>query len=118
LQQMADAFHARHEALYTYSLRDQDAVLVNARIAVIGELPALPQEPTIRAQEHAKATQVRRIYLGGWVEAPVYAFDALAPGQVLAGPALIESATTSVLLRRGDRGHTKSFGWLDVEVAS
>jgi N-methylhydantoinase A len=48
----------------------------------------------------------------------VYAFDALAPGQVLDGPALIESATTAVLLRRGDRARTKSFGWLDVEVAS
>jgi len=118
LQQMAEAFHARHEELYTYSLRDQDAVLVNARIAVIGELPSLPQEPTVRAQAPAEPTQVRRIYLGGWVGAPVYAFDALAPGQVLEGPALIESATTSVLLRRGDRAHTKSFGWLDVEVAS
>jgi N-methylhydantoinase A len=118
LQQLADAFHARHEELYTYSLRDQDAVLVNARIAVIGELPGLPQEPTVRAQEPAKPTQVRRIYLGGWVEAPVYAFDALAPGQALAGPALIESATTSVLLRRGDRAHTKNFGWLDIDVAS
>ena len=40
LQQMADAFHSRHEELYTYSLRDQEAVLVNARVAVIGELPA------------------------------------------------------------------------------
>jgi len=115
---MADAFHARHEELFTYSLRDQDAVLVNARVAVIGELPALPQEPTLPAHEPAKPTQERRIYLRGWIEAPVYAFDSLAPGQVLDGPALIESATTSVLLRKGDRARTKSFGWLDIEVAS
>ena len=45
LRQMADAFHARHQELYTYALRDQEAVLVNARVAVIGELPALPTEP-------------------------------------------------------------------------
>ena len=50
LQRMADAFHARHEELYTYSLRDQEAVLVNARVAVIGELPALPQEPALPAR--------------------------------------------------------------------
>ena len=39
------AFHRRHEELYTYALPDQEAVLVNARVAVIGALPALPQEP-------------------------------------------------------------------------
>ena len=54
LQQMADAFHARHEELYTYSLRDQEAVLVNARVAVIGELPALPQEPALPARPPAR----------------------------------------------------------------
>ena len=60
---MADAFHARHEELYTYSLRDQEAVLVNARVAVIGELPALPQEPALPARPPA-ADGERRIYLG------------------------------------------------------
>ena len=58
LQRMADAFHARHEELYTYSLRDQEAVLVNARVAVIGELPALPQEPALPVR--SPATPARR----------------------------------------------------------
>jgi N-methylhydantoinase A len=116
LQQMADAFHSRHEELYTYSLRDQEAVLVNARVAVIGELPALPQEPALPAGPPAKPSGERPIYLGRWCEAPTYAFDALAPGQGVDGPALIESATTSVLLRPGDRMRTTAFGWLDIEV--
>ena len=46
---------------------------------------------------------------------PVYAFDALAPGQAIDGPAVIESATTSVLLRPGDRMRTTGFGWLDIQ---
>ena len=37
-----DAFHAAHERLYTYSLRDQDVVLVNAGVSVIGRLPTAP----------------------------------------------------------------------------
>jgi N-methylhydantoinase A len=118
LQQLADAFHARHKELYTYSLRDQEAVLVNARVAVIGELPGLPQEPTVPMQDPAQPTEERRIYLRGWIDAPVYAFDRLAPGQEFRGPALIESATTSILLRAGDRARTTCFGWLDIEVAS
>ena len=49
---------------------------------------------------------------------PVYAFDALAPGQAIDGPAVIESATTTVLLRPGDRMRTTGFGWLDIQVGS
>ena len=116
LQRMADAFHARHEELYTYSLRDQEAVLVNARVAVIGELPALPQEPALPARPAGDTACQRRIYLGGWREVPIYEFDALAPGQAIEGPAVIEFATTSVLLRPGDRLRTTAFGWLDIQV--
>ena len=39
LPQIVERFHDRHEELYTYALRDQGAVLVNARAAVIGVLP-------------------------------------------------------------------------------
>jgi N-methylhydantoinase A len=117
LQRMADAFHARHEELYTYSLRDQEAVLVNARVAVVGELPAFAQEPALAARAPARPTGERQIYLGGWRNVPIYEFDALAPDQAIEGPAVIESATTSVLLRFGDRARTTAFGWLDIQVA-
>jgi N-methylhydantoinase A len=116
LQRMAEAFHARHEELYTYSLRDQEAVLVNARLTVIGELPALPQEPEVPARPAAPSMGRRRAYLGGWLDVPVYAFDALAPGQQIDGPAVIEAETTSVLLRPGDLSQTTKLGWLDIRV--
>ena len=117
LPQMAAAFHARHAELYTYNLSDQEAVLVNARVAVIGRLPALPHEPPLPARPPAPARGARRIYLGGWREVPVYDFDALAPAQEIAGPAVLDSATTSVLLRPGDRARTTRVGWLDIAIA-
>jgi len=117
LPQMAAAFHARHAELYTYNLSDQEAVLVNARVAVIGRLPALPHEPPLPARPPAPARGARRIYLGGWREVPVYDFDALAPAQEIAGPAVFDSATTSVLLRPGDRARTTRVGWLDIAIA-
>ena len=43
LEQLKTAFERRHEKLYTYSLKDQDPVLVNARVATIGTLPSLPK---------------------------------------------------------------------------
>src|SRR5205823_190365 len=45
LPEIVERFHRRHEELYTYALRDQEAVLVNARAAVVGVLPGLPEEP-------------------------------------------------------------------------
>ena len=47
LDQLAAAFHCRHEELYTYAMPDQEAVLVNARVAVVGRLPDPPQEPAL-----------------------------------------------------------------------
>jgi N-methylhydantoinase A len=116
LEQLAAAFHRRHEELYTYSLPDQEAVLVNARVAVIGALPSPPQEPSLADRPPAAPHNRRRIYLGAWREVPVFDFDALAPGQEPAGPALIEGATTTVLLRPGDHARTSPIGWLDVSV--
>ena len=115
---IADAFHRRHEALYTYSLRHQEPVLVNARLAVVGRLPATPAEPALAQGPPAIADAVRRVYLGGWRELPVYELDALAPAQRIDGPAVVESATTTVLLRAGDTARTTPQGWLDVAVAA
>jgi N-methylhydantoinase A len=116
LQQMADAFHARHEELYTYSLRDQEAVLVNARVAAIGDLPALPSEPPRERTKPSPPRSRRRAYFGDWQEVPVFGFNELAVGQVVEGPAIVESSTTTVLLRPGDRAEATPLGWLDVAV--
>ena len=118
LARLTVAFHDRHEELYTYALRDQEAVLVNARVAVIGVLPALPEEPRLPERPAAQPRAHRRIHLGGEHEAPVFDFDALAPGQTIDGPAIVESATTTVLLRPGDRSVTTDFGWLDIAVGT
>jgi N-methylhydantoinase A len=116
VQQMAEAFHARHEELYTYSLRDQEAVLVNARVAAIGELPALPTEPPRKVSKASSPLSRRRVYLGAWQEVPVFDFDELGVGQIVEGPAVVESSTTTVLLRVGDRAEATALGWLDVSV--
>ena len=118
VQQMAEAFHLRHEELYTYALRDQETVLVNARVAVTGELPALPTEPPRVSSAPASPGLQRRSYLGGWRKLHVFDFDKLAPGQLVEGPVIIESSTTTVLLREGDCALVTPLGWLDIAVAT
>jgi N-methylhydantoinase A len=116
LPQIVERFHRRHEELYTYAMRDQEAVLVNARVVAIGVLPDLPQEPRLPAAEPAPPRGARRIYLGDWISVPVYDFERLAPGQTVAGPAIVESAMTTVLLRPQDKAQVTAHGWLDIAV--
>ncbi|NKC13818.1 MAG: hydantoinase/oxoprolinase family protein [Gammaproteobacteria bacterium] len=110
------AFEARHRALYTYALDDQDPILINARVTIAGLLAPLPAEQLAATMDPATPSGTRSIYLGSWLEADVYAFDSMAPGQNITGPAIIESDTTTVLLRRSDRASLTVQGCLDIAV--
>jgi N-methylhydantoinase A len=110
------AFHTRHEALYTYSQPDQDVVLVNARASIIGRLPAASVVSGDGGAAQAAVKSRRRVHLGRWTEVPVFDFAALAAGQVLTGPAIVESDTTTVLLREGDTARFDARGWLEIAV--
>jgi N-methylhydantoinase A len=112
---LAEAFHAAHEALFTYALRDRAPVLVNARVSVSGRLPELPAMPF--TPEPVPAARHRRVHLGTWREVPVHRFAALAPGAAICGPAIVESDTTTILLRDGDLATLDARGWLDVATA-
>jgi len=63
-----------------------------------------------------RGSTARRAYLDGWQQVPVYRLDDLAPAQALAGPVLVESETTTVLLRAGERALVTPHGWLDVRL--
>jgi N-methylhydantoinase A len=117
MKEVVERFHRRHEELYTYSLPDQDVVLVNARVAVVGVLPALPEEPALPARAPTGRRGDRRIYLDGWRPVPVFDLDAVAPEQRVAGPAIFEAATTTVLVREGEAATVTRLGWLDIAVA-
>jgi N-methylhydantoinase A len=59
------------------------------------------------------------VYLGGndgFLEVPVFDLDAVAPGQAESGPAIFESATTTVLVRAGERAVVTPLGWLDIRL--
>jgi len=125
MKEVVERFHRRHEELYTYSAPDQEVVLVNARLAVVGELPALPEEPAVTGRAPTPPRATRRVFLGsggngarvgGWRTVPVYDLEAVAPGQTVEGPTIFEAATTTVLVRAGERVVVTPLGWLDIDL--
>ena len=111
------AFHRRHEQLYTYASPGQEVVFVNARVAAVGDVPR-----TAQADEHhdragaPKPRGMRSAFFGRWMEVPVYALDALKPGDVIEGPAIVEAETTTVIVDTGDRITVNGLGWLDIRL--
>jgi N-methylhydantoinase A len=115
MAEVVERFHARHEELYAYSAPGQEVVVVNARVAVVGELPVLPAETAASGRPTAGPAR-RRVWLGDWVEVPLYRMDALPAGHEVKGPAVFESATTTVLVREGERVTVTEHGWLDIHI--
>src|SRR5256885_1681854 len=88
-------FHRRHEELYAYSAPGQEVVVVNARVAVVGELPPLATGRGDVVPHATPKAARRRVWLGEWVEIPVFRLDDLPAGWETKGPALFESPTTT-----------------------
>ena len=114
--QVTECFHRRHEELFTYALREQEAVLVNARMSVIGHLSVPPAELERPPRPLALPRRRQAIYRERPREAVVYRLDDMAPGQEIDGPALIETETTTVLVGAGDRATITATSWIDIAV--
>ena len=109
-------FHKRHHELYAYDAPGQEVVIVNARTTIVGKLPELRAEPLASGDELESESGSRRIYVDGWIDVPVHRMESVSQGDRVAGPALFESATTTVLLRAGDSAVVNEHGWLDIRL--
>jgi N-methylhydantoinase A len=117
LDEVAARFHRRHEELYAYSAPGQEVVIVNARVAVVGRLPVLPADDAVATGRALAPPVRRRVWLGGWQDVPVYRLDALPAGHEVKGPAVFESATTTVLIRDAELATVTPRGWLDIQLS-
>ena len=116
LARLTSNFHRRYEELYSYNQQDQEVRLVTLRVAAVGKLPRIAQLDRTGNRSAAGPAGSRRVYMGEWREAPTYAADSLPAGAEIAGPAILESEFTTILVWPGDHATVDSMGGVELRV--
>jgi N-methylhydantoinase A len=100
-----EAFHKRHEELYTYSERHNPVEVVNIESTVFGriEKPRLPKVAKAKAGVKALKGHRKAIFAtsGKTSRTPVYDGELLGAGDKVTGPAIIEEVTTTIVIEPG-----------------
>ncbi len=105
IEKIKEAFHKRHEQLYTYSERHSTVEVVNIESTVYG-LVKKPTRMKIGAgKTPAKALKTHRDAVfsadGKRVRTPIYDGGLLGVGAKITGPAIIEEVTTTIVIEPG-----------------
>ncbi len=105
IDKVAQAFHARHEELYTYSERHSAVEVVNLEATLYGRI-GKPKSPKLaKGATLAKALKGQRKAIfsssGKGAATPVYDGSMLGAGAVINGPAIIEEVTTTIVIEPG-----------------
>ncbi|MCB1380739.1 MAG: hydantoinase/oxoprolinase family protein [Alphaproteobacteria bacterium] len=105
IDKVKDAFHKRHEELYTYAERHNPVEVVNIESTLYGQIEK-PKAPKLaKGLAPAKALKGHRKAIfeisGKATRTPVYDGSKLGAGATVAGPAIIEEVTTTIVIEPG-----------------
>jgi N-methylhydantoinase A len=105
IAKVKDAFHKRHEELYTYSERHNAVEVVNIESTVFGriEKPKLPSYGKGSGVKAALKGYRKAIFdvSGNATKTPIYDGEMIGAGAKIAGPAIIEEITTTIVVEPG-----------------
>ncbi len=105
IEKIKEAFHKRHEQLYTYSERHSTVEVVNIESTVYGlvEKPRRMHIAKGKSAESAVKTHRDAVFSadGKRVKTPIYDGALLGAGSKVEGPAIIEEVTTTIVIEPG-----------------
>ncbi len=111
IEQVKEAFHQRHEELYTYSERHNAVEVVNVEATLFGRIEkpkpqhlqsGMALRKFLSLSEAIKGTRPLIFSVDGKaVKAPVYDGRLLGTGDRFTGPAVIEEVTTTIVIEPG-----------------
>lgn len=121
-QSIRDAFLSSYLQTFGQIPPAGDIEIVNIRVAV----SVTPEESELNVKMASiggtqAARGTRRMYLGNrgeYAEVPVYEREALTIGQSIAGPAIVQESTSTLILPEGSRASVDSSNSLLVQLAS
>ena len=105
IEKIKEAFHKRHEQLYTYSERHSTVEVVNIESTVYGRVEKPKRMAIAKGKPVANALKAHREAVfsadGKRVRTPVYDGALIGAGARIAGPAIIEEVTTTIVIQPG-----------------
>jgi N-methylhydantoinase A len=114
VQQLIDAFHRRHEQLYTYAAPDTPVEIVNLRLRAIGQMDklVLPRIDSVLEGTRPLPMHSRPVYFAasGFVDTPVFARHTLCAGHAITGPAIVEQLDTTTVIYPGQQATVDAYG--------
>ncbi|HYO36819.1 MAG TPA: hydantoinase/oxoprolinase family protein [Geodermatophilus sp.] len=123
-EEVATAFHGAHRQLYGYDFATdprQAVEWVNLRVTGVGPIrrPDLPELPPAEGGVERAVTGSRPVlFEEEWADTPTYDRTRLAPGDVVAGPAVIEEFGSTVPVHPGFTATVDRHGNLLLEKES
>jgi N-methylhydantoinase A len=115
---LAADFHEKHRLTYGHASPDEPVQLVNLRVSAVGRLDGLAVGRASTASARGGATSQRLAYFkeSGLVPCAVLPRDGLAPGHECAGPLIVESADTTIVVPPGWRLRAGEGGFIMLEA--
>jgi len=119
LERLTAAFHAQHERIYTIKDDNEVVEFTTWKVRAIGDTGGRRRRDKVLPVQSGPSivTRERAVYLGkDHTHLPVYDGSRLGANAVIAGPALIEEPTTTLLLLERQVATTDRYGNYLIEV--
>jgi N-methylhydantoinase A/oxoprolinase/acetone carboxylase beta subunit len=114
LAKIAASFHERHLQTYGHDNRDEPVEIVSVRLAAIGTIPPLAVRDTTAPPGTDAIKSKRQLWFRetGTVDATVYDRRRMPSGLEVAGPVVIESFESTILVPPGWRATMNEDGFV------
>lgn len=115
-----EAFDATHERIFAIRDPRSNVELVGLRAQVRSRVRAAEEFRLTDSGVDAGGSRTRPVYfpIHGWVDTPVHRLEALQRGEQYAGPAILESPFTSIVVNPGARYRRSTAGNILIEAAA
>lgn len=110
-----EAFRAAHRHEYGYDIDGRAVDIVNLRLNVTGAVAAQPDSG--HTPDGTAKVGSRQVYFDkGWFETAIYNRSALAVGEPVEGPAIIQEMSSTTIVEPGQRVRVDATGTMIIEV--